>query len=64
MLPRNLSFSFDNTVLEIVNNFTYLGIVFTTWGSFTETQNTLAGQARKALLLLEKYVYKFTTLTI
>ena len=64
MLPRNLSFSFDNTVLEIVNKFTYLGIVFTTGGSFTETQNTLAGQARKALFLLEKYVYKFTTLTV
>ena len=64
MLPRNLSFSFDNTVLEIVNKFTYLGIVFTTWGSFTETQNTLTGQARKALFLLEKYVYKFITLAI
>ena len=61
MLPRNFSFSFDNTVLEIVNKFTYLGIVFTTGGSFEETQNTLAGQARKALFLLEKYVYKFTT---
>ena len=36
----------------------------TTRGSFTETQNTLAGQARKALFLLEKYVYKFTTLTV
>ena len=43
---------------------TYLGVVFTTGGSFTETQITLAGQARKALFLLEKYVYKFTTLTV
>ena len=53
-----------NTVLEIVNKFTYLGMVFNTGGSFKETQNTLAGQARKALFLLEKYVYKFTTLTL
>ena len=64
LLPRNLSFIFDNTVLKIVKKFTYLGVVFTTGGSFTETQNTLAGQARKALFLLEKYVYKFTTLTV
>ena len=56
LLPRNLSFIFDNTVLEIVKKFTYLGVVFSTGGSFTETQNTLAGQARKALFLLEKYV--------
>ena len=44
ILPRNLSFIFSNTVLEIVNKFTYLGVLFTTGGSFTETQNTLAGQ--------------------
>ena len=45
MLSRNLSFSLNNTVLETVNKFIYLGIVYTTGGSFTETQNTLAGQA-------------------
>ena len=28
------------------------------YGSFTKTQNTLAGQARKAPFLLENYVYK------
>ena len=64
MLPRSLNFTFDNIVLEIVSKFTYLGVVFTSGGSFTEMQNTLAGQARKALFLLEKYVYKFTTLTV
>ena len=64
ILPRNLSFTFDNTVLEIVSKFTYLGVVFTPGGSFAEAQNTLSGQARKALFLLEKYVYKFTTITV
>ena len=49
ILPRNLSFILDNTALEIVKKFTYSAVVFTTGGSFTETQNTLAGQARKAL---------------
>ena len=63
LLPRNLEFIFDNTVLEIVGKFTYLGVVFTSGGSFIEAQNTLAGQARKALFIVEKYIYKFTTLS-
>ena len=29
-------------------------------GSFSEAQNTLAGQAQKAILKLNKYLYKFT----
>ena len=40
ILPRNLNFIFDCTVLEMVKKFTYLGLVFTTGGPFTETQNT------------------------
>ncbi|MCG7875034.1 MAG: reverse transcriptase domain-containing protein [Candidatus Thiodiazotropha endolucinida] len=64
MLPRNINFTFDNAVIDIVSKFTYLGVVFTSGGSFTEMQNTLAGQARKALFTLEKYVYKFTSLTV
>ena len=47
--------------LEIVNKFTHLGCVFT---PFAEAQNTLSGRARKALFLLEKYVYKLTTITV
>ena len=64
MLPRNLSFTFDNAVIEIVTEFTYLGVVFTSGGSFTKNQNMLAGQARKEFFMLEKYVYKLTTLTV
>ena len=52
---QKMRFIFDNTVLEIVNKLTYLEVVITSGGSFTETQNTLAGQARKARVLLEKY---------
>ena len=75
ILPRNLEFLFDNVRLEIVNKFTYLVVVFTPGeppgvkttpryvNLLTETQNMLAGQARKALFMLEKYTYKFTTLT-
>ena len=63
ILPKKLEFTFENTLLKIESKFTYLGVVFTTGGSFTETQNMFAGQARKALFILEKYVYNFTTLT-
>ena len=62
-LPRNLEFTFENTLLKNESKFTYLGVVFATGSSFTETQNMLAGQARKALFILEKYIYNFTTLT-
>ena len=62
-LPRNLEFTFENTLLKFESKFTYLGVVFTTGGSFTETQNMLAGQPRKALFISEKYVYNFTNLT-
>ena len=60
LLPRNLSFSYEGEVLEIVKSFKYLGIVFTAGGSFSEAQNTLAGQAQKAIFKLNKYLYKFT----
>ena len=63
ILPKHLVFSFDNNILEIVSKVTYLGVVFRTGGSFAETQNMLAGQARKALYILEEYIYIYTTLT-
>ncbi len=50
--------------IEIVNKFSYLGILFTTGGSFSETQSVLAGQAQKALFKLNKYLYKFTEITV
>ncbi|MCG8093252.1 MAG: hypothetical protein JAZ17_06420 [Candidatus Thiodiazotropha endolucinida] len=60
LLPKNLSFFYDGQVLEIVNKFRYLGVTFTIGGSFAETQNTLSGQAQKAIFKMNKYVYKFT----
>ena len=38
-LRDNISFYYDGAKLEIVNNFVYLGVTFTTGGSFHETQN-------------------------
>ncbi|MCG8033307.1 MAG: reverse transcriptase family protein, partial [Candidatus Thiodiazotropha taylori] len=63
LLPKNLSFFYDGQVLEIVNKFRYLGVTFTIGGSFAETQNTLSGQAQKAIFKMNKYVYKFTFLS-
>ena len=60
ILPRNLIFYYDGTQVEIVKQFKYLGLVFTVSGSFTEAQNTLSGQAQKAIFKLNKYLYKFT----
>ena len=34
--------------------------MFTPGGSFSEAQNTLAGQAQKAIFKLNKYLYKLT----
>ena len=46
-----------------MSKFKYLGIVFTTGGSFAETQSTLAGQAQKAIFKMNNYLYKFTHLS-
>ena len=48
-LPNNLMFTYGDHQLEIVKKFIYLGVVFTTEGSFSETQRTLAGQSMKAI---------------
>ena len=45
---------------EIVSSFSYLGIVFTSGGSFSLAQKTLARQAQKAIFKLNCYLIKFT----
>lgn len=47
---------FDNSELEIVDVFTYLGFSFKYNGKFDCTQNSIATQAEKCLLLLWKKV--------
>ena len=62
-LPQNLQFHYGTTVLEIINKFTYLGIVFTSDGSFSGAQATLSGQAQKAIFALNKYLNKFANVS-
>ena len=61
-LERNTLFKYGDTELEIVSKSTYLGIVFTTGGSYNTAQSTLSGQAQKAIFIWNKYLTKFTNL--
>ena len=63
ILRRNLKFYYQNHELEIVRSFSYLGIVFTPGGSFSNAQVTLAGQAQKAIFKLNGYLYNFSDIT-
>ena len=63
-LPQGLNFYYNNILIETVNNFSYLGVVFTVGGSFSEAQNTLSGKALKSIFKLNKYLYKFTNVSI
>ena len=61
-LERNSLFKYGHTEQEIVSKYTYLGIVFTTEGSYNTAQSTLSGQAQKNNFYLEQVfnkVYKF-----
>ena len=52
--------TYNGEEFEIVKQFSYLGIVFTSGGSCHETKKNLAGQALKAIFAMNKYLYKFT----
>jgi (p)ppGpp synthase/HD superfamily hydrolase len=56
---KNTDFYYNNEKLEVVKHFKFLGVVFSANGSFTEAQNTLCGQAEKAIFKLHKYLHKF-----
>ena len=43
---------------------TYLGIVFSTGGSFSEAQSVLSGQALKAIFQMNTYLHKSTSLSV
>ena len=64
LLSMNLLFEYNGETVEIVSAFSYLGIVLTAGGSFNQTQITLAGQSRKAIYKIIKYIYNFTNISI
>ena len=63
ILPRNMKFYYNNFELAIVKTFSYLGIVFSAGGSFSECQKTLSGQATKAIFQLNSYLYHLTNIS-
>lgn len=63
-IPQNLNVNYYGDIVKIVNQFSYLRIVLTTVGSFSEVQETLAGQTPKALFKMNKYLYNFTELIV
>ena len=63
ILRCNLKFYYQDHELEIVSSFSYLGIVFTSGGSFSNAQVTLSGQAQKAIFKLNGYLYNFSDIT-
>ena len=63
-LSKNIKFLYNDRTVEIVDKFNYLGIVFSTGGSFSHAQKTLADQALKAIFKMNKYLYKFTDISV
>ena len=61
-INRNVMFKYNDQYLELVNNFSYLGIFFTPGGSFKITLETLSGAALKAIFKLKSYLIKFPDL--
>lgn len=50
---------YGDHILEVVNKFCYLGVVFSTSGKFRNAQQTLAEQARKAIFALKNHTRQF-----
>lgn len=55
---------YDWDIVEIVSKFNYLGITFTTVGSFAATYGALYCNALKSLYNLKSYLAKFTYISV
>ena len=57
--PDGLTFKYCETELVIIDRFKYLGITFTTNGSWEINTETLCGQARKAVMSLRLRFHQY-----
>ena len=48
-LPQNINFLYDGNAIEIVHEFTYLGLNFSRTSSFTNAKKVLINKAYKAM---------------
>ena len=53
--PNSGTFTFNNSALEVVNQYKYLGLMITSSGSFTRSVENLKLRAMKALYKIKKY---------
>jgi hypothetical protein len=53
-LPANLKFTYNNRDLEIVPNFSYLGITFSKSGLFNAAKKDLINKGTKAMYVVLK----------
>ena len=63
-LSQSVKFYFGDILLGVVNKFSYLGIPFTSGGSFVDATNTLSGQSMKAIFKLNKLIYNFPGISV
>ena len=54
--PKHFSFSINSTPIEIVQEYTYLGIRITSSGTFTIAQKVLAEKALNAIFKIRKHI--------
>ena len=47
--PQNLNFSLNGLELEVVNSFTYLGIILSKTGNFILAKKSIADKGSKAM---------------
>ena len=53
--PKHLEFNYQNQLVEIVQEYTYLGIKLTPTGNFTIAQKSLCDKALRAMFKIQKY---------
>ena len=56
------NFTYNNCVLNIVNEFNYLGVIFSRTGAFLSCQRSLTGQSRKTLFQLNVNISSYSNL--
>ena len=63
-ISNKVEFKYDGNLLEKVKTFSYLGITFSTGGSFKYTFERFEGQAMKAIFALKQYITNFPDISI
>ena len=53
--PKNLQFYYQHNLVDVVQEYTYLGIKITPNGCFTMAQKTLCEKAQRAIFKIQKY---------